>query len=547
MLAATAAVLAIAATMAAADPTTPAQTEASNPPLSVEQPGGGTPGPLSEMQKLAISQGYLVPDQAAYERYKADAARAAGQVTGTSTPAAPTAAAPQTVRSWEGIRDPRVTPSDSTGAIGPTRYIELINLRYAIYNRTSNVHLARGSLKELTGEPPRADVFDPQIIWDATTRRFYYVAADIINATDNRIAFGFSKTDTPSSAADFCKYVVRFGSRFPDYPKLGDNEGLLLIGANSFEEADSGQFRYLGSDLISITKPPAGSGCPRRDQFTVDTETRLFGADQRLATTPVPANQIDTREAGHVVATSNGVYTQGRADVLSIYRVTENPNGTMDLDGPKALPVPSYAIPANAPQPGTSNVLDTLDARNTQAVEAYDPSPGEMALWTQHTVLGGSGAKVRWYEIDPNFPFPSILQRGFLRSFEGTYFFNAAISPDRMVNRSTGRFGNAMVMGYNTSSKARRPDIRMVSKVGSAPMSGSTLIKRSPRIMDDFFCQDFNHFCRWGDYSAATPDPLVLVGGDTGRVWLSNQWVKFRGGTNENPSGWSTWNWAARP
>ena len=77
-------------------------------------------------------------------------------------------------------------------------------------------------------------MFDPQIIWDPTTRRFYYVADDVYSAIDNRLAFGFSKTASPSSAADFCKYVIKFGPRFPDYPKLGDTEDLLLIGANTF-------------------------------------------------------------------------------------------------------------------------------------------------------------------------------------------------------------------------------------------------------------------------------------------------------------------------
>ena len=108
-------------------------------------------------------------------------------------------------------------------------------------HRTSNPPIGTGTLNELAGEPPppppgeRRD-FDPQIIWDPTTSRFYYVADDVISATDNRLAFGFSKTASPSSAADFCKYTLRFGSRFPDYPKLGDTEDLLLIGVNTLPE-----------------------------------------------------------------------------------------------------------------------------------------------------------------------------------------------------------------------------------------------------------------------------------------------------------------------
>jgi hypothetical protein len=159
-----------------ASPPATTQTERPDEQLRVEKPGGGNPGPSSPAQKQALAQGYLVPNQEAYEQAKAEAAEKAEQLSAERAPAdlyATTAS--QIFRSWEGIRDPRTAPSDSTGAIGPTRYIELINVRYAIYDRTSNTPIDTGELNELAGEPPfpTGDVFDPQIIWDPTTRRVF--------------------------------------------------------------------------------------------------------------------------------------------------------------------------------------------------------------------------------------------------------------------------------------------------------------------------------------------------------------------------------------
>jgi hypothetical protein len=525
-------------------PSATAQTEGPDEQLRVENPGGGNPGPLSPAQKLAISQGYLVPDQEAYEQAKAEAQQKAERLAADERPAPPAVAQvedPEAFRSWQGLRDLRVGPSDSTGAIGPTRYIELINIKYAIYNRTSNRPIDTGELNELAGEPPFPEplVFDPQITWDPATRRFYYVAADVYSATDNRLAFGFSKTASPSSAADFCKYVVSFGPRFPDYPKLGDTDDLLLIGVNSFG-ADT--VEYLGSDLISITKPPAGSDCPSHSEFTVDTERDLMDAAGGQAFTPVPANQIDTGERGYVVAVPDELFLLGSADSLSVYEVTSGADGTLNLGPAERLAVPLFSFPASAPQPGTRQRLDTLDARNTQAILAKDPSRGgKLALWTQHTILGGSGAVVRWYEID--LAAPSLFQTGAVGGPTGVYAFNAAISPNRQVNGTTSRFGASMVMGFNTSSTARRPDIRMVSKTGGGPVSAHVLIKSSPTVLEDFTC--LRGVCRWGDYSAAAPDPLVPRAETAGRVWLTNQWVKTPGGVEA--TGWSTWNWAATP
>jgi hypothetical protein len=56
-----------------------------------------------------------------------------------------------------------------------------------------------------------------------------YVADDVYSAIDNRLAFGFSKTANPSSVADFCKNLINFGSRFRDYPKLGDGVAMMVV------------------------------------------------------------------------------------------------------------------------------------------------------------------------------------------------------------------------------------------------------------------------------------------------------------------------------
>jgi hypothetical protein len=354
---------------------------------------------LSPAQKKAISeQGYLVPDQAAYERAKEKAAAEAQQSSGEKSSSSAATLAPQNVKGFSGVYSTCCGPSDSTGAIGPSRYIELVNIKFAIKSRTGKT-IKTGSLNSLLGVPSGHDVFDPQIIWDPGTERFYYAADDVVSATDNRLAFGFSKTSNPSSAADFCKYVITFpDNRFRDYPKLGDTQDLLLIGTNTFDGVTED---FLGSDLYSITKPAAGSTCPDKSTFTIGQKQNLkdsTGTEQ--AFTPVPANQTDTSGTGWVVAhPETGPNTR-----LLVYQVTKGTDGKLSVGTTKDPVVPAYNVPANAAQKGTDKMLDTLDARNTQAVSAIDPSQGTSgaeAVWTQHTVFStsGHGAEVRWYGI----------------------------------------------------------------------------------------------------------------------------------------------------
>ena len=506
----------------------------------LDDPGEGTPGPLSAAQKKAVfEQGYLVPDQSAYDQAKNEAAAKAEQPSSEKSSLSVGTQAPQTTSGSEGVFSTCCGPSDSTGAVGTSRYIELVNVNFGIYDTTDlGTPLNTGSLNDLVpGDTSSHSIFDPQIIWDPDTQRFFYVVDDVVSATENRLAFGFSKTDSPSSAADFCKYSISFESRFLDYPKLGDTQDLLLIGANAFDTNDS----FLGADLNSITKPPAGSNCPDKSTFTTSTTQNLKTGDGTTrAFTPVPANQIDTNGTGYVVARPVSL----PATKLSIYQVTKNANGTANVSAAHDLTVPSYTVPANAAQKDTKKSLDTSDARNTQAVSAIDPSQlpsGALALWTQHTVFGGKGAEVRWYEINPDVGagVPLLLQSGTVTD-PSKYIFNGAISPDRKVDGSTTAFGDSMVLGFNSSAKDKFPDIRMVSKTGTGAQSSPVLVKKSNHSLNDFTCSP--QPCRWGDYAAATPDPSASATGTNGRVWLTSQYVRTGKGSGAR---WGSFNWVA--
>jgi hypothetical protein len=503
-------------------------------PKVVKAGEGGDRGPLSSAQKTAINEGYLPTDEQAYERAKANAEEKAEQRSGAES-SAPDSKAPVNLRAWDGVFDTGSGPSDSTGAIGPTRYIELVNRQFGIYSRTSNTPISSGSLATLVGRS--ANSFDPQVIWDPSTNRFYYVTDTVLSSSDNRLSVGFSKTATPNSAADFCKYEMNFGSRFPDYPKLGDlgsTSGLLLMGTNDFGSTGS----FLGSSIYSITKPATTgsiSTCPSASTFRTGAKQGLGSAH-----TPVPANEIDFSSTGYVVA-----HPSFSGSSLTTFKVTKNTTtGGMNVSAGQVTPVPSYSSPANAPQPGTTRRLDTLDTRNTQAVGAIDPFRGRFAVWTQHTVFGGAGAQVRWYELGVTSTPPTVLQRGVVSS-TSRYIFNGAVSPDRKVALGqTSKFGDSMVLGYNSSSTTQRPDIRMVSKIRNGLQSGEVFVRTSNvNFLNDFTCSSGT--CRWGDYAAATPDPATASTASLGQVWLTNAFVRTTG--SSFGSGWGTRNWAARP
>lgn len=485
----------------------------------------------------ALRSGPLPANGSEYARGKAAAARSHDR---TVRDARVAPSAPSSLRSFGGLNDPNLTPSDSTSAIGATRFIALVNAKAAVYSRTGNTPLATGTLKGLTGAGASDSVFDPQIIWDGQTSRFYYAADDVVSASSNLLAIGFSKTASPGSfsTADWCQYSISYGSNFPDYPKLGDNRGFFLVGVNVFTGSS-----FTGSDIMGISKPPAGSTCPAATSFKFGLTPDVKTATGAAAFTPVPAQQTDTNTTGWVVARPASVPGAG-ATTLTVFKIGVNADGTPKIPSSGSdVAVAAYKFPSNAAQRGASQLIDTSDTRPTQAVSAIDPAhANKVALWTQHTVLGGAGAEVRWYEIDPS--AASLLQSGKVTG-ASVFRFNGAISPDRRVNGSVKQFGDSMVMVFNSSSSTTDAKILMVSKIGAGAQSAPVLILTSPGPDKDFACASAGEVCRWGDYAAATPDPASPTGGSHGQVWLTNQWNI--NSTSTAQSNWRTQHVVAKP
>jgi hypothetical protein len=439
---------------------------------------------------------------------------------------------PNVSPSFDGTYQTGLTPPDTTGSMGDggttdtsdDRYIEGINTKYAIYSRGGSL-INSGSLSALTGISGGLfgySLSDPQIMWDAGTKRFYYAAVyyDSLFLSDNGIAIGYSKTNAPNSSNDFCKYSMPYGDLLPDYPKLGDSRDFLLVGYNQFSNAAS---TYDGSAVWWLSKPPTGSSCAGPSDFKYGASNILRNSDatlnhdgsHTLAATPVPANLVDDSDSvndgtGYVVANadlSSSTYSSG-ANFASVFTVTKDGSGNAVFSTAANVNVGSYSMPAQAVQKGSSLLIDTLDGRFEAAVAAVDSRLGGISIWTAHAVFGGAGSEERWYELSPTAKRQSGSATGSL------YVWNGAVSPDR----GSGLHGDSMAMSVSTSSSGAYPAIAVMWKKGSNSQTGLTTLVQANGPNVDFSCSS-STACRWGDYSGATPDPS-----GNGQVWLANQY-----------------------
>lgn len=410
------------------------------------------------------------------------------------------------------------TPPDTTGAIGTNHYVEFVNSKVRVFDAAALGAVSSADLDAFVGKSGDS-VFDPQIQWDAQAGRWLYLADDE-PSSGHFVVFGFSKTSDPSDLVNgWCRYSVSTGNDFNDYPKLGHNDNNMIFGTNVF-----GPVSFKNAAVWTAPKPAVGSTtCPG----SVAATSFSLGSG---VFTPVPANTSDGSANGYVVAASDP--GSGTANHIGTWHVSGPASApTVTSDG--SMTVSSYSVPANVPQPGSADVIDSSDARLTQAVARADPdAAGAEAVWTQHTVAGNGGRSVvRWYELLP--ASLTVRQQGTIQD-ASNFEFNGAISPSGT--------GNEAVINYNVGSAGQLVQIRAQSRTSSAAlgtMTGETTLGTSAAIDQDFSCPSVDSTqpsCRWGDYSGASPDP-----NNNNVVWGSSQ---LNGPVNGSNAAWTTRNFA---
>lgn len=457
-----------------------------------------TAGPSGGSRLLDISA--LPKDPAAYERQKAIAnARYAkwAKLHGVTAPRYTAVSGSLNQPGLDASAPSNTgTPPDATGSAGPSNYVEMVNSEIGVYS-TTDLATAPTTLAQSTfvGDPTAATC-DGQIQWDEQGQRWLYSALNC-NATlgSENLYFGFSKgaSPLPLDSSNWCRYTIPTGSNLEDYDKLGHDNTQIIIGANEY--TDDGIGGFAGGKIFVLPKPAPGTvaTCPTQQVEVGNSPVTLTVPD---AFTPVPANIADSSTDGYVVANDNNSFSQ-----LDLYTIT--PSVTSGAMSPTtAVAVPAYSFPASVPQPGTSDTLDSLDGRLTQAVAVTDPNTGQEGIWTQHTVDGGGPSVVRWYELTPGDTTPT--QVGTVAGPNGTFAFMGAISPNAD--------GENAAIFYNSGSRTQLAQLRVEDRhalTTPGTMVEDLLLGTSSSADIDFSCNYYfrGDPCRWGDYNGASPDP----------------------------------------
>ena len=424
------------------------------------------------------------------------------------------------IQNFEGIGNlSGVYPPDTQGDVGPDKYIQVVNMNFAIYSKTGTILFGPAAISSVFAGIPApwngTNNGDPVVLYDQAASRWIISEFSLPSGNYAELV-AVSQTSDPTGA--WYRYVFQFGNKMPDYPKFGIWPDGYYLSVNQF----IGGYTWggVGACALERTKMLTGDPTARMVYFDLgasgDPESML-PADWDGITPPI-ANEPN-------YFTYFNDWSSSTEDYLKIWQFHVDWTTTANSTFSEAASLVTTSFDSQLctayrgqciPQPGTSVKLESLSDRLMYRLQ-YRNFGGYRAMVTNHTVdVDGNGlAGIRWYELRNTGSAWTIYQ-------QGTY------SPDashRWVGSVAMNGSGDIALGYSVSnSTSVYPSIRYTGRRASDALGLMTVAEQT--IIDGTGNQT-GSAARWGDYSCMSVDPA-----DDLTFWYTTEYIQTSGGAN---------------
>jgi hypothetical protein len=430
----------------------------------------------------------------------------------------------------EGIAsDNTVAPPDPNGAVGETQYVQWVNNRLAIYNKSDGA-LALGPLPGnilfagMTGAGGTAcatsNFGDPMVQYDKLAKRWLLTqfAWDPANTATGPYYQCLAVSTTSDATGSYRRLVLETRSNtgapvFPDYPKLAVWPDAYLFTWVLFQNAVNGD--YLGPRACGLDRAVIlAGGVPTVRCYDFGTAYGPVLASDLDGTMAPPAGSPN-----YMMSLDYG--DDGTGDHLFMWRFSFT---NAPISNAITIPVAPFTIACPnefggpcVKQPAPGEALDALGDRLMHRL-AYRNFGTREALAVNHSVQQPGAATdgpvgVRWYELRNLATTPGVYQQGTWAPDTNSRWMGS-IAMDKMGN---------IALGYSVTGPSVFPGVRYTGRLRSEPlgrMEPEALIVGGGGVQ-------VNTFNRWGDYSAMTVDPVSDC-----RLWYTQQYQAETGRFN---------------
>ena len=450
------------------------------------------------------------------------AAAPSGRGDGVPPPAGPATASTMSPVSFDGIPATGWTPPDTVGDVGPNHYVQMVNISFAIYDKSGALLAGPSPINALWagfGGACEADNNgDPIVRYDALADRWMLTQFSLSMGAE---CIAISRTPDPVAGGWFLYEFPTPG--FPDYPKLG-------VWPDGYYMGTQRGFPGGGLDVYAFDRVKMLSGLPAGSIHFNVAAPSLFLQPSDLDGPPPPIG------APNVFVRHVDGDQFGGADRLELFAFRAdwaNP-GASTFAALATLPVaPFNAILCGSnffgtciPQPGTAQRLEGLPAWLMWRLQ-YRNFGSHESLVTNHTVNinNADHAGIRWYELRRTGGGAwTLLQEGTFSPDEGLP--GLADDPHRWMGSVAMNKNGSVALGYSVSSSTVSPGLRYASREpadapGQLQLPEVTLVAGAGSQTGTL---------RWGNYSTMDVDPE-----DDCTFWFTSEYYSA-----SSPNGWRT-------
>jgi hypothetical protein len=461
---------------------------------------------------------------------------------------------PSTQQNFEGLSNQdnfnifgfRVNPPDPDGEVGPSNYVEMVNLVFAVYDKSGNKLLGpvdTGTLWSGFAVPDCTEPSgDPVVLYDQITDRWILSQFTTSGLDDPSKPFwncvAVSTTGDPTGTYYRYAFETENFQFFPDYPKYGVWTDSYVLTTREF-----GPTVEYGIGVYALEKNKMVNGQPARAvSFFIDGNAPgmlpLVG-DGLLPADIDGKQKPKTDTAIPIVGTQDDGGGYGATfDALNIWDLLvkwqSTPTASLTLNA--QLPTAAFdsifpCAPTSRdclPQPGIVNpdqYLDILSYRQRPTFRlAYRNFKDYEALVTSQSVEATPGvAGERWYELRRVGGTYSLYQQGTYAPGDGVHRWMGSIAQDKKGD---------MGLGYSVvNATTVYPGIRYTGRLAGDPLGQMTLGEGT--IINGSGVQTTTN-SRWGDYTDMTVDPV-----DDCTFWYVNEYY-LTSGTAADGRPWHT-------
>jgi hypothetical protein len=406
-----------------------------------------------------------------------------------------------TLQNFEGVGMSGYWPPDTDGDVGPNHYFQVVNVRYAIYDKAGNKLIGPNNNSTIfAGMPHNNNDGDAVVLYDENADRWLFSQFSLPNYPNGPFYENVAISQTADPTGAWFRYQYTF-TDMPDYPKLsvwGDGYYMTI------RRFASGSGNWISPSAVAMERAKMLIGDPAPTMVMFNLPSSCDG--------PLPADcDSDFPPEGTPCPVCYLIKGSTASIKISDFHVdwTTPANSSFTLANTVSVsPFTTWTYESIVPQKGTSQKLDVFSRRVIMFRMPFRKFNDHWSMLLNTTVNNNSVAAIRWMEVRNTGSGWNLYQ-------EGTYAPDANFRWMGSIAMDTS--GN-IALAYSISSSTMYPSIRYTGRMKADPLGVMTIAEKG--IYNGTGSQTSSDG-RWGDYIAMAADPAV-----PGKFWYTQEYYQ---------------------